>query len=491
MSKKKNTKGAAKKVNQVTPAPSVAAPAASVTPTTENQPASAPTEPVVDPKPTTEKPAVNVVQIGDMEKIAAGYRSGTGNGLDPNHQVDVLNGLKGMFHDDPNAAKKYKMSEEAINEINKITAIGFTTVLVNEIQLGDSAFAARMSLTQLDAMKEIAPYIGVTINSKALPAPDADGNVTVDKSAIVVSKETKEKVAKEKAIEDKKPTLNPAEIKSEEQLRESLSFILSDKTTPQIFDRIDHAISFYKSYLQIKAKNAKDDAAYKAVESENRVKLFSEVTKICGEIPFSTQGLITFVQATVKSQKTPLKAFLQLKNAVSKSTNGSKYNDQYIADVTKVIALWVTNNDIAYQNRNIEESNKNLEILNKDAKKNAKAIEKENEKIAKYNELIKEDSEVLSTLNEPTSDVVDNLLVNYSDVQLEGYKLAKNIVENIIALYYPDADATDEDNITKLNHNIQQQAGIILNLFRDPTNNIMAYSISNLEDIKKIEKTKK
>ena len=71
-------------------------------------------------------------------------------GLDANHQIDMLTGLRVMLHDDPDASHKYGIPENSINAINKVVVNGFMVAMIDEIQFGKSPFAMRMNVSQLE-----------------------------------------------------------------------------------------------------------------------------------------------------------------------------------------------------------------------------------------------------------------------------------------------------------------------------------------------------
>ena len=78
---------------------------------------------------------------------------------------------------DPHAAEKYKMSRDAVDKINRITAIGQVTILANEAMFAKTPFAITLKRTQLDAFKEIASEVGITIDQKALPKPEENKEI--------------------------------------------------------------------------------------------------------------------------------------------------------------------------------------------------------------------------------------------------------------------------------------------------------------------------
>ena len=500
MSKNKNKKvGVTKEKKVITPAPAV-----DTTTTVENPAAAPEAEPAkkepskkAGKKPTT-TPAtkVNVVTVGDLTEAATNYNSKQQGGLDANHQVDILMGLKGMIHDDPQAGAKYDIPEGSINAINKVVTNGFIIAMINEIEFGKSPFAMRMKMSQLEAIKEFAPMLGVNIDTTALPAPDADGNVVVESKDVIISEETKTAAKAAKKIEDEKPTMNPAEIKNEAQLKKSLDFIFGDTKVPQIYDRIENAVNFYKSYLQIVAKKANNDAEYTKIENTSRVDLLSEISKICHDIPFSTMGLARYMGEMVGTQKSPLSAFLSLKKASMASTAKVKPGDQLLADMVKVLVIWTAQSNIEKFEARIKECNKNLEVLNKDPKKNAEGIKSINEGIKKHNESIDYLNDNIRIMELPSTDIVKNLFLAANNIDAEdptsvvNGQVAKRIIADITNIYYPDTDMSDPDNVETLNNNVVQMAGIIINMFREPNANDITYSIGNLKEVKKVAPTK-
>jgi hypothetical protein len=78
---------------------------------------------------------------------------------------------------------------------------------------------------------------------------------------------------------------------------------------------------------------------------------------------------------------------------------------------------------------------------------------------------------------------VDSLIEDYkSDEKSEKYATSHRIVDDIMKTYYPDADRNklDEDVMLK---NVQQRAGIVINMFRDSLSRSINYSESNLVEM--------
>jgi hypothetical protein len=92
--------------------------------------------------------------------------------------------------------------------------------------------------------------------------------------------------------------------------------------------------------------------------------------------------------------------------------------------------------------------------------------------------------QVIEWVNNPTFDIVDSLVEDYNaeDQESEKCKLAHRIVSNIMSTYYPEIDIkkADKDSMLK---NVQQRAGIIINMFRGPLAQSISYAEGNLTDI--------
>lgn len=114
-----------------------------------------------------------------------------------------------------------------------------------------------------------------------------------------------------------------------------------------------------------------------------------------------------------------------------------------------------------------------------------KAIKLENEKIVVYNTDIDELNAIGGIIGNPSTDLVKEV-----ESILTGEKPADRIMSSLIKgitdIYYPNADKSDPKNVAILNNNIVQMAGIIINLFRDPNANNIAYTIGNLKEVKSI-----
>lgn len=429
---------------------------------------------------------IAVIQLGDLDKIA---QSRALAGLDPNRTVDLLKIMHETYRLDPKAAEHIGIEQDTVDKINRITAIGQVAVLTNEIALAQTPFAVAMRVTQLEAIKEVAPLLGVNIDAKALPAPDKNGVVELPSSAVKISKEAKEAAAEERAAATKKVVSDPTKIESEEQLKESLTSILvKGNGSDNFYDKVVTAINFYESYLGVKAsKSENKEEELAALKKKSRADFLTDIAHMLGRCPFTIGGMAKFMFEQTERTKNPVVAFCTLRNAsLNKKTGMPQIDDSLVADIVKVLVRWYADSEIQESNRIIAGMEKDIELLKKDAKKNAKGIEQGGQKIEKVKEHIAAIEEVVTSANVPSREIVDSFVENYSDSNREGYKFARMMGSKIMETYYPGIKPKEivQDNLV---HNLQQYIGVIFNLFLPAMQQLNDFSEANIVELKKIE----
>lgn len=420
--------------------------------------------------------------------------SGIKSGLSPDATVMALNGLKGMIHDNPNAAAYYNLSEDTIHSINVFTLTGFATVLAIEVHENKSPFAQMMLKNQVEAVNAISEFTGVAIDTKALPAPNEKGKIRIPSTAIQVSDDTKKKIAAEEKLEG---VTNPAEVTSPEQLAASLTLLIS-RGNEGIIVRMRRATDFYRGYLTIQANKAEDKkAALEEVKNKSYSDLLSEMAAVVGPCPVGLVGNAGLFRKNFVNVGTIIGPFcMYRRNADKIDTKGALTND-FIADLVRIMITWSCKEEISKAEKGIKENErivkKNEEIVkeNKDATEvniAKSAIKAHKDYIEKCNNTINEMNGIVIGMNNPSIEDVDNLIDNYNkkDDTDADYKRAHLIVDQIINTYYKGTDLTKVD-MDSLLHNVQQRAGIIVNLFRDPLSQSIAYSESNITEIAQAE----
>lgn len=423
--------------------------------------------------PAAKKPteaASASVEVIDVNKLNQQLNSKSDTGLDANHQVDLLNGLKTFFHDDPNA--KTRFGEAVVEKIDGITAIGFVTVLVNEIVSAKTPFAVKMSSAQLGAITEVAPMLDIQIDSKLLPAPSADGTVQVPSNAVVVSKETAKKVKKEKTVVDEKPTTDPSKVANDEQLKKSLVFILCDTSaSTRPYDRMVRATEFLRSVRSLEASKLADADESKTKLAEIKAKSVSDLLEdmrlLVGECPFSTVGLAHYVYNQAVETKNPVSPFILLYRASRNKTTNAGLEDSTVAAIVKVLVNW-----------NVDERLKEYEAACERIKKTTK-----DEKILKNAlEPVQKNVDYCKSIKEcichPNFDAVESLIDDFKGEDPKKKSKATFTVRNIIELWMPDVKFDELESNEKKDEileNVKKRAGVIMNAFLDPLEQNIAY----------------
>jgi hypothetical protein len=436
--------------------------------------------------PKTENPAA-VAMMNGVKKAS----------LSPDATVAALTGLKEMIHDNPNAATYYNLSEDTIHSINVFTLTGFATVLAIEVSENKSPFAQKMLEKQIDAVNAISEFTGVSINTKALPAPGEGGAIQVPSTAIEVSTDMKKKIAAEEKLKELNPVTNPAEVTSLEQLAASLALLIS-KGNEGIIIRMRRATDFYRGYLTIQANKAEDKkAALEEVKNMSYSELLSKMADVVGPCPVGLVGNAGLFRKNFVNVGTIIGPFcMYRRNADKIDTKGVLTND-FIADLVRIMISWSCKEEISKAEKGIKENEriikKNEDIVAKNESANdvtiAKAaINTHKGYIEKCNNTINEMNGIIIGMNNPAIEDVDNLIDNFNkkDDTDADYKRAHLIVDQIINTYYKGTDLTKVD-MDSLLHNVQQRAGIIINLFRDPLSRSIAYSEANITEIAQAE----
>ena len=440
-------------------------------------------------KNTTEVTSTSV-EVIDVNKLNQQLNSKSDTGLDANHQVDLLNGLKTFFHDDPNA--KTRFGEAVVQKIDGITAIGFVTVLVNEIVSAKTPFAVKMSSAQLGAITEVAPMLGIKIDSKLLPAPNADGTVQVPSNAVVVSKETEKKVKKEKAVVDEKPTTDPSKVTNDEQLKKSLVFILGDTSaSTRPYDRMVRATEFFRSVRSLEASKLANADESKTKLAEIKAKSVSDLLEdmrlLIGECPFSTVGLAHYVYNQAVETKNPISPFIILYRSSRNKTTNAGLEDSTVAAIVKVLVNWNVDERLKEYETEYKRKEKTVKDSSESVRKNMLEPVQKN---IDYCKSIKE------CISHPNFDAVESLIDNFNGEDVKKKNKATFIVRNIIDLWMPDVKFDELESNEKKDEileNVKKRAGVIVNSFLDPLEQNIAYkefSTANNAEKKEGEQSK-
>ena len=432
---------------------------------------------------STKQQTISVIQLGDLQKFAEMSKSGN---MDHNHIMDMIRVQHETFRTDPKAAEHTGISQENIDKINQINALEQIALMASVTAFDQTPFAVTMRTAQLEAIQEVSKMLGIVIDQKALPAPDAKGDVQFPSTAIQVSKEAEEAIKEEQAVAQQPAQLDPTKIESEDELKKSLLQILvKGNGSTNLYDKINTAINFYESYLGVQAGKAEDpEAARAALKEKSRVELLSDISHLLGKCTFTISGIAKFMYENTQRTKSPVVAFCTLRDAsINEKTGVPKIEDQLVADIVKVLIRWYADTKIAESNRQIADAEKGLEILKKDAEKNKKGIASGEQTIEKAKKYIKEVEQVVGYVNQPSREVADNFIEDYTDNKRENFKMARMIGSKIAKSYYSDVTIKDVE-MDSLIHNLQQYVGIITNMFLPSMDQYSEYSEANISELK-------
>lgn len=434
-----------------------------------------------DKKPQTK---VNVIDVRDLDP--SNVKNGFGS-LDANHTVDLLKMSHETFRMDPNAAQHNGVSQEVVDTMNHVNAIGQVAMVAIQAYMDNTPFAASIRNTLLPELTKAAAELGITIDQKLLPAPNKDGMVSISKDAVKASKEAKEAIKEEIAASKKTVKNDPTKIENEDELRDALLSILSINSPGGFYNKISDATAFHKSYRELIASKGEDKDAIAAIKSETFADSLLKLTEFVGKCPFSLGGLANFMFDKTMESKNPVAAFCSFRDAsLNKTTGMPSIDDHIVADIVKVFVKWCADSRIAKAKESIQACRDNIKALGKD-KKNEKAVKANETEIKKINELINEYNCTVGYAMMPSTTCAKEFIAAYNDNKSQGFKNARMTASKILATYYPGIKLTEveHDNLMVI---LEQYFGVIINMFLPPVDQSAEYSESNIPELKKVEK---
>lgn len=431
-------------------------------------------------------------------ETAAMLTTAGGSSMDRNHQVDLLKMAHERYFLDENAAEHTGFPQGTIDKLNHINALGIAVCVCNEVKYGTSDFAVAIRKAALPELAEALKEIGVSFDeTKLLPSSNDAEAVEVTAAAVTVSEETAENLDKDAAARAATAgkVFDPTKIKDEEELKKALSGFLAMNRDSKLMDSIMQCVNFYKAYRAIEAKRAIEsaektlketkDKQYKAnaeaalataknnLEHVNNMSfhdVFREVVNFTGRVGTLTYGIGAHLFNVTASSGSPVSAFCELRDhATNKETGVCKYTDDQIADAVKCLVIIGADEVRSNGETMLEAENK---LPEKDRVKSH--IETANKNIAFA------DKATAAVLAAPGS-FVESLRQNF----LDGNNFAKKTVISIKRAYYRDVapEMMAKVKPDSMLDNATQYAGIISNLFRNPSDPLVGYAKENIIDL--------
>lgn len=429
-------------------------------------PAAAPEEPTVvetveaETVETEKSTEVNVSQITTKNMTGS-----TSSKLDANHRVALLDLADSIFRRDPNAEQRFTV--EIRENVNAIVAAGVVASLADEAVYGDSTFSAVLKGTMYPQLVVTAKDMGITLpNIKALPT-NKDGDVQIESKQIKVSKQAKEKLAEEHAIEEEKPELDPVKVAQmdEDALRKALNYLLivGPKKT-NIKTTLVNVVDFMREYRMNLADKAENAADAKLKYDNYTVDQWLMDAFSYVKPTFLLHGIGRGLCSMVSLEKGPVSAFCILRKSLTNPDDKTVvWDDQSIADGVKAIVYLVAKNAI-------DDEQKNLDALDKKAK-DYKDVS------AKYQASIKHYQDILNWLGTPDADYISGFLKRVDE---DKDPFAIKLMGRLADAYYP---GKARGGFKNYDYNIVQHMGIICNMFKDELSKDETYMEANLSDL--------
>lgn len=384
------------------------------------------------------------------------------NGLDPNHQVDLIRMTHEYFKNSPDLIQKFDISQGVVDNMNHVNMIAIAAAWANEMTFSKTPFAGKLRTAVLPEMASALKELGIKADKiLALPS-SSDGTTTVTSKDVQIPKTVKEQMKAENKLQQEEIELDPTKIHNKTEVFKTVQYLLTNKGA--VYGNIKAAVNFYRSWLLIQAK---DDQAEKDRINARTVKdIILDIADFTNACPFVLKGVGGYLLRLTMTHNSIVPAFCIMRNTVRDKVTGKTTGDeQEIADICYAVVNWAAN-------ARISEKKKNIEVLSADKKRNKEAIDG-------VNADIKAIEDVISMLDNPNSDFADNVLDNLKSDDAIVVKHAQEAFGIIAKCYYPGTDL--RKRYTNLADNVKQLAGIITNLFRDPMSPLSNFNIANLD----------
>lgn len=431
---------------------------------------------------------------------------GIPSGLDQNHKADMIGYAQHrkdeMLRNNENNPEKYKaltLLEDAL----------FLDTTLTEVVIRKNPVGCILTINKANydgVFVPLAKDMGVSVPSyESLPKPTkeqlAQAGLTAAPNQVMlqiedknISKEAKEKKKAEHAIienaKNKDYTKDYTKIATDDQLKEALDFQLLNPTITNPVERLITTGQFYRSYKEFRASNAENSEAELAKVHELDIAALLQDVITMVKPTFVLTGFGKRLCTLAEDANSVIPAFCGFKNCLyNKKTKKYKYDDATIAALVRVLIVWYASAKNAEMSEAIKAKEENIKVLKKDEKANAKGIETETKKIAGLKSAITHFTNMISLVTNPSFDVVDNFIAIYNDKTHANYISACTIKKEIFNTYYSDVDIPELEFDSAL-LNVQQRAGIILNLFTEEMLRRSDFSIENIIKLSSEEEQK-
>ena len=400
-------------------------------------------------------------------------------GLSQDGRVEYAKLIKQVYMDKPDPKDKFVQTLHAA--MTGVFHATMVSIAIREAVLGHNEFSLILSTYAYPQIKAIADSVGY-----ALPSPEelkkmnsADmkkigitpkedtGELSLEFKEEQVSKETKAQVKAE--AKTKVPELNPAKITTNAQISSALKYIEQQTdATGKAEKRLIAMVNFMKGLRMYQAKNSQDPdteiAKYNAYTFNDWLKEVTSVT--VPSLLFHAVGSV--LKKTILDDHHPVRAFLSMKA----SMNGGelkKFSDKEIADLVSTIVGWVIG-------ANLEAD----ELYLKSDKLTAEQRAAKEQDIEDCHNVI-----TYMTETDPAEieDIVCGSKQNDESVSPMDHACFYWIFSNYFGARAKNKSVRPTEFYSNVEPNVEQIAGIIINYFRDPSNQLTQYDATNITEL--------
>lgn len=414
------------------------------------------------PKSAPQTENVTAEATVNLQDVARNTTKGNSS-MSRDNQATLIGVLHDRFYKDPNAKEHTGLPEETIKTINEVNAIAAAVVMCQEVAFGNSDMALILRKSEFSKIKEIAPIIGFNIDGTKLltsPAstPTEEDTVTVPVDAVTVSDSLKKELEEDNKTQKNAMgiSFDPTKI-DDNGFKAALGYFMTTHQGEMIMYNLNRAVAFYRSYMQIKHKD--DATKLEEIKNMPASAVFQEIVKLTGRVGILASGIGNYAFIVTTQTGSPISAFCSLRNSsIDRTTKEQKYTDTEIAEMTKMLVIMRANMIIAEN------------TVDKPTDKQTKNIE-----YAQH---------AIECVTCPSGDFVANITETYKSGSGKDHMLVKKVIKSIVDSYLGlTAEQLSTAKIDSLLNAVTQYAGTITNLFRDPSNQISGYSLTDADHI--------
>ena len=150
------------------------------------------------------------------------------NGLDPNHQVDLIRMTHEYFKNSPDLIQKFDISQGVVDNMNHVNMIAIAAAWANEMTFSKTPFAGKLRTAVLPEMASALKELGIKADKiLALPS-SSDGTTTVTSKDVQIPKTVKDQMKAENKLQQEEIELDPTKIHNKTEVFKTVQYLLTN-----------------------------------------------------------------------------------------------------------------------------------------------------------------------------------------------------------------------------------------------------------------------